>query len=129
MQTLINILLKETVILKEEFLAKTQEWAVIDYNRILERLKWTEEQWCNYLGIKAEQTSYGTLGFPKGFYNTRYARTYRNVFEKLMKMKNVPQADYVASQLKKAELHYESSIHKLAIRIKANVFLWSIVFK
>jgi len=122
MENLINILKKETETLKVQYVAKTKEWAKDQFDAIVVKLKWSELQWCDYFGLTPEVYNQGTSlefkSFPRGFYNTKQSREYSNFKDKAAKIKKMGVEEYMLAEEKKAVLHYEGSIVKLANRIE-----------
>jgi hypothetical protein len=122
MENLINILKTETETLKVQYIAKTKEWARDQFDSIMERSGWTSLQWCNYFGLTPEVYNKGMMSeyksFPRGFYNTKQSREYSNFKDKAYKIKNIGVEGFMLAEEKKAELHYEGSIVKLANRIE-----------
>jgi hypothetical protein len=51
MKTLIEILKIETETLRIQYLNFVKEYSIKNYNRIIERLKWSEIDWCKFLGL------------------------------------------------------------------------------
>jgi hypothetical protein len=122
MENLINILKTETETLKVQYIAKTKEWARDQFDSIMERSGWTNLQWCKYFGLTPEVYNKGMMSeyesFPRGFYNTKQSREYSNFKDKAYKIKNIGVEGFMLAEEKKAELHYEGSIVKLANRIE-----------
>lgn len=121
METLVNILTKETQSLKLQYLSKTREWANKYYSLCEKRKAWNDIDWCNFFGlipeIKNKNTSSEFLGFPKGFYNSAKHREYSKYKNEIYKILKLGLENYILQQLEYAELHYENSITKLADRI------------
>jgi hypothetical protein len=119
---LIEILRTETQSLKEQYLEMTQKWAENHFNLVVNRSKWNEETWCQFFGLKPELKNPGTsrefYSFPRGFYNTKNARKYDRVKNEIRKVLADGLEKTIQKELKKAELHYESSLLKLEARIK-----------
>lgn len=121
---LVELLKTETQTLKTQYLEKTKEWAILNFEKHNERKNWREIEWCKFLGLTPEVKNPNCpeniqyLGFPKNFYNTSKARE----LSKYQKdMRNViwdGLEKYISKEMKHAELHYESSIKKLANRIE-----------
>ena len=122
MKNLINILTKETETLKVQYIVKTKEWARDQFDSIMEKSNWTNLQWCNYFGLTQEIYNEGRpsefKSFPKGFYNSKQSREYSNLKDKLRKIIQIGVEEFMLGEEKKAILHYEGSIVKLANRIE-----------
>jgi hypothetical protein len=122
MKNLINILTKETETLKVQYIVKTKEWARDQFDSIMEKSNWTNLQWCNYFGLTQEIYNEGRpsefKSFPKGFYNSKQSREYSNLKDKLRKIIQIGVEEFMLGEDKKAILHYEGSIVKLANRIE-----------
>lgn len=122
MENLINILKRETETLKVQYVAKTKEWAKDQFDAIVAKLKWTDLQWCDYFGLTASVYNQGSSlefkSFPRGFYNTKQSCEYSNFKDKAARIKKMVVEEFMLSEEKKAVLHYEGSIVKLANRIE-----------
>ena len=131
MQNLVTLLTEQTQILKEEYLQKTEEWGVINYNRLIERVSWGVKEWCNFLGIaprvvteeflskNSRYRSYpiGGLLFPDNFHNSKYSKSYHNALDEVTRTSKQSLEDYLKKIKISAEYHYTDSILKLASRI------------
>jgi hypothetical protein len=121
MQKLIEILKSETETLRVQYLEKTKEWATNYYNVCKQRKNWKEVQWCKFFGltpeIKNQNTNMQLLGYPKGFYNTEKSRELHRYQNEIHRTLTLGLEKYIEKELKYAEMHYESSIIKLADRI------------
>jgi hypothetical protein len=122
MNNLIDILRTETQSLKDKYFEMTETWAKNSYNSILRKSKWDNQTWCESFGLKPQLKNPGTnlefYSFPDGFYRTANYRKYRREMEEIIKVIKMGKEKYLEKQLKKAELHYESSLLKLAKRIE-----------
>jgi hypothetical protein len=122
MENLINILKKETETLKVQYIDKTKEWAIDQFDAIMVRSGWDNLQWCKFFGLTQEVYNKGILSefksFPKGFYNTKQSREYSRLQDQVSKVKKMGVEGFILAEEKKAELHYEGSIVKLANRIE-----------
>jgi hypothetical protein len=122
MENLINILKKETETLKVQYITKTKEWARDQFDAIMVRSGWDNLQWCNFFGLTQEVYNEGRLSeyksFPRGFYNSKQSREYSRLQDQVSKVKKMGIEGFVLAEEKKAELHYEGSIVKLANRIE-----------
>lgn len=120
MQKLIDILLKETDILKEEYIDKTEKWAKENFIRVEGLKKWTTERWCKYFNIEPRMANPGSnmqfLTFPTGFYNTKNSKTYSRMQDEISKILRLGLSEYISHQKQYAEKHYVDSIQKLAYR-------------
>lgn len=118
---LVQMLFEQTQELKQEFLDKSKSYAIINYDRSVERKNWKEADWCKYFGLEPRKVNEGTsmefLSFPQGFHNTKTARTYKAMKDEVYYVTRVTKEEYIAKELKNAEMHYEASIQKLALRI------------
>jgi len=121
MSQLVNILKDQTSSLKTQYVEMTRLWATGYYDSIMLRSTWKESQWCKFLGIPTETKNAGTSvefeGFPKGFFNTRSARTYDSCKIEIRVLDKVGRLNWIAYRQREAEQHYEDSIIKLADRI------------
>jgi hypothetical protein len=122
--SLIEILKKETESLRLQFLQKTEDWARKDYARAIEMKKMTDVEWCKWLGIEPQMSRHVCastmktyLTFPENFYNTKDARRLRNMKSWVYSTTSRTLDSHIESELKYAEIHYETSIYKLASRI------------
>jgi len=122
MQALIEILKKETQSLKVQYIEKTIEWARSDYDRLVERATWEEENWAKYLGVGTSVYNEGTstefVSFEKGFYNTKHAARFDREQTQARKVARMSVDEYLEIAEKNAQHHYEDSIEKLAFRIE-----------
>jgi len=122
MQNLIEILKAETQTLKEQYLLKTKEWATNYYNVCKKRNKWYEVEWCKFFGLTPEiqnpNSNMQFLGYPKGFYNTSKSRELHRYQNEIHRTLSLGLEKYIEKELRYAEMHYESSIVKLADRIE-----------
>jgi hypothetical protein len=122
MENLINILKKETETLKVQYIDKTKEWAIDQFDAIMVRSGWDNLQWCKFFGLTQEVYNKGILSefksFPKGFYGTKQSREYSRLQDQVSKVKKMGVEGFILAEEKKAELHYEGSIVKLANRIE-----------
>jgi hypothetical protein len=86
------------------------------------RSGWDNLQWCNFFGLTQEVYNEGRpsefKSFPKGFYNSKQSREYSNLKDKLRKIIQIGVEEFMLGEEKKAILHYEGSIVKLANRIE-----------
>ncbi len=121
MQNLINALTNATQSFKQEYIAKTKEYANNYYNVCVQRKNWKEVDWCKYFGIEPAMANPGTsmqfLTFPKGFHNTKNSRTYNQLRKEIFNVLQLGLEKYTIKEVKYAELHYISSIDKLAYRL------------
>ena len=117
-----QILKKETESLKTAFIEKRQNWAIGFYATCEKRSKWNEVQWCEYLGVVPEVCNKGTkcefLGFPTNFHNKKSGREYHIARAEVRRTLSSGLEKFVAKEVKMAEIHYEASINKLAVRIE-----------
>lgn len=122
MKNLVDILKSETQTLKEQYIQKTKMWAEQYFKKVEARKTWKEVDWCKFLGITPRLVNEGTsiefLGFPNGFYNTSNSKTFRRLREETRKLTSMGIEKYLEKEQKYAELHYETSIQKLAARIE-----------
>ena len=122
MENLINILKKETETLKVQYIAKTKEWARDQFDVIMVRSGWDNLRWCKFFGLTQEVYNEGRpsefVSFPKGFYNSKQSREYARLQDQVSKVKKMGVDNFMLDEEKKAELHYEGSIVKLANRIE-----------
>ena len=122
MKQLIEILRTETESLKNTYFEMTKQWAESYYNLITARKDWKEVDWCRHYGLDPTPVNVGTtsefLSFPKGFFNTSGSKQYDKDKKELNSLLNIGLDKYKEKELKKAELHYESSLVKLAARIE-----------
>ena len=119
METLKNILLAQTAEFKAAFMAKTEAYAEREFNRQSAISKWTTTEWCKYFGLTAEVSANGYINFPRGFHNTKDAKTYLNLCAKAYETTRHGIEAFVAKSLKNAENHYNDSIEKLAFRVES----------
>lgn len=122
MKQLIETLRTETQTLKETYFEMTKKWAESYFERIMLRKNWKEVDWCKYFGLTPELKNKGLgscefYSFPDGFYNTRDAREYQKYRNEISSLNSMGVEKYKEKELKKAQLHYESSLLKLAARI------------
>lgn len=122
MATLVEILRKETTQLKKQYIEKTTQWAENYFNICKTRSKWFEVEWCKFFGIEPELANKGTsmefLSYPKGFHSTKNARELHRYQTEIRSILNLGLDKFIQKEVKKAELHYENSILKLAERIE-----------
>lgn len=103
-QNILEVLFRETKILKEEFLQRTAEWAKKDFARAVEMTQWPKEKWMQLYG----ETMYGRKYLSNKGYKIQEA-VHRIVKEGL--------AAHIDMETKSAEQHYNDSIIKLAHRV------------
>ena len=122
MKNLISKLKDATVELKEEFILKTKEWAEGEYDRCFKMTTYSDIDWCHYFGIMPHIHNANSCGqfasFPKGFHNSSNARSLDNLKKKINGVLRGGKEESINRQVKAAETHYESSVEKLAYRIK-----------
>lgn len=124
MKNLIEKLQKETSTFKETYLQETKEWAHNMFNIVEPRNIWKEVDWCKHMGIEPELTNPGNcfkepyLSFPKGFYNTKGARTLDRLKDEAYRLFRKGETKFVEQELQKAEKHFQQSLEKLAYRIE-----------
>ena len=119
METLKNILLAQTAEFKAVFMAKTQAYAEREFNRQSQIDKWTKTEWCEYFGLTPEVSANGYINFPRGFHNTKDAKTYMNMCAKAYQTIRNGQGAFIVKSLDNAENHYMDSIEKLAARVQS----------
>lgn len=117
-----TILREETKTLKTQYIEKSLEWAKNHFNICKERRNWSEVEWCRYFNIEPEVRNKGLvsefLGFPKGFYGTSHARIQVRIQSEGRRVLSLGLEKFLNKIKEDAELHYESSILKLATRIE-----------
>lgn len=122
MSKLIEILLKETKSLKEQYLEKVEIWSKEEKALHAARKAWKEVDWCKFFKLEPRLVNEGSssefLTFPKGFYNTKEYGKYDRLKTQAYRAFKLTEEEYVATDLKAAERHYQSSIEKLAARIE-----------
>jgi hypothetical protein len=118
---LIENLKNQTESLRIQYLEKTKDWADKYFDRMLEKLNWTEVKWCEYFGLTPRMANKGFdgefLSFPDGFYRTKESKEYRNLKHEIDYLFKCGKTNFIEKELKQAELKYISSIKKLATRI------------
>jgi hypothetical protein len=122
METLKNILIAQTAEFKAAFMAKTQVYAENEFNRQTKIDKWTKSEWCEFFGLTPQVTeSFGKtyVDFPRGFHNTKDAKTYLNMSSKAYATIRNGQGAFIIKSLEIAEKHYIDSIEKLAARVES----------
>lgn len=121
-KNLIEILTRETESLRIQYIKETEVWANKSFANAVKMAKWRETDWCEYFGLIPVAVNVGKsnefLSFPRGFYNTREAKIYRNMRDKARGISKTPIADYISNKIKLAEEHYIFSVEKLAFRIE-----------
>lgn len=122
--TLLEILTKETESLKNQYIDLTIKWSVKNYNTIMSRKSWKEEDWCKFFNLTPELKNptipnISFLGFPKGFYNTAKSKEYNKYKDEISKLSRITIEQYIENETKYALIHYENSILKLAEKIKS----------
>ena len=123
MEQLTDILRTETQTLKETYFEMTKKWAESYFKRIMSRKNYTEVDWCKYFGLTPELKNKGLAScefysFPAGFYGTKQSREYQRYKDEIRSLNSMGVEKYKEKELKKAQLHYDSSLLKLAERIK-----------
>lgn len=122
MNNLLEILKKETISLKNQYIEMTKEWAETRFNIIVKRTNWNEEKWAKFLDVETmianEGTSMTFVTFHMEFYNTKKSREYDSMRNESFMLKRIGVNEYIKKEIKRAENHYESSIIKLANRIE-----------
>ena len=122
MQKLISLLKSETESLRVQYLEKNKEWALAFYEKCKERSSWFEVEWCRFIGIEPQiknpNTNRAFLGYPKGFHNTKSARELDRYQMEIRRTLSRTIEQHIEKELKYAQMHYESSIEKLADRIQ-----------
>lgn len=126
MENLKNKLSVQLQEFKAAYLAKTKVWAQQEHQRMVAMSKWSEEQWCNYLGCtpriveKDPERPWLLTGtfFPKNFYNTYQSRTYYNLVRKASGIARMSCENFVRKEEKCAEISFENSLEKLVSRIE-----------
>lgn len=122
MNKLIETLRTETQSLKNQYFEMTKSWASRYFNDVMRKKTWKEKEWCEYLGLTPKVINKGMscefLGLPDGFFNTKESKTYERYRKEMRSLSNMGLERFTEKELKKAELHYESSLLKLAHRIE-----------
>lgn len=118
-----DILRKETETLKNTYFEMTKKWAETYFNLVMSRKNWKEVDWCEYFGFTPELKNKGLRGsefysFPSGFYNTKKSKEYSRMKDEIRSLEFKGLDKFKEMELKRAELHYESSLLKLASRIE-----------
>lgn len=134
MNTLINTLRTETETLKNQYFEMTKKWATNYFNSVMRKKDWKEITWCEHFGLKPRIANPGTsmefYTFPNGFFSTKLAKQYDKQKNEIRSLSNMGLEVFIAKELEKAKLHYESSLFKLAHRIelkKLNIDEMSVV--
>ena len=123
LDSITDLLKKETISLKEQYLHITESWANNYYNLCKTRSTWHEKEWCEFLGLKPRianerlDSKSQFLTFPEGFYNTPRAKELRRYQDEVRKVTALSLQEYTKKELIRAEKHYEDSISKLAMRL------------
>lgn len=121
MNKIVDLLKKETVSLKEQYINKTIDWAKKDFDRYMIMSSWNEEKWAKYLDVPTRIANEGSsmefVTFHNGFYNTKKSREYKRMKDTIYNMKRLGLSEYILKAKKQAERHYEDSILKLSERI------------
>lgn len=121
MDKLITLLTEQTTTLKEQYIQKTIEWSETFFNKIIERSKWNEEKWANYLGVPTRIANPNSVmsfvTFHYGFYNTKKSRIYDKEKREIYSILKLGKSEYIQKNIRNAEIHYKNSIIKLSERI------------
>lgn len=119
---LIEILKKETVTLRLQYIDKTIDWSNSYYEICKKRKTWKEKDWCKFLGIEPvmrnPNTSLQFLGYPTGFYSTSKSRELDRYQNDIRRILSLGLEKYIEKEVNYAKMHYETSIIKLAERIE-----------
>ena len=121
-QDLINELKKETAEIRVQYLERAKISANEKYDLMATRLKWTDAEWCTFIGLTPQIRFQGCpneyITFPLNFHNTSAARKYSNERKKIMAIVVRKKDDYVDREIKYANLHFDNIIEKLVYRIE-----------
>lgn len=116
MKNLIERLTKELQILKIEYLEKTSDWAVQNYKLANERSGWSVQQFAEVFNFVPRFIPTGNGGFYTFSKCENGISAERNK-NKCQEISRLTLENYKEKCLKKAELHFLSSVEKLAGRI------------
>jgi hypothetical protein len=121
---LIDLLRSETRQLLSEYLDKTREYCE-DYKNFVLRFKdYDAEQWCQFFGWTPHIANKGRLQehitIPPSAYHTKEYNKKKRYEEDYYKMwvSKDGYEKFVNARLKRANMHYESSLKKLVERLK-----------
>lgn len=119
---LVEILKSQTQELKESYVEQSIEYAKKEFDVIVERVDWKEEDWANFLGVETRVANEGSntefVTFYRGFYNSSESRKYYRLRDEANRVYRMGKEEYLNRVEKKAVDHYENSILKLANRIQ-----------
>lgn len=121
--TLIQTLRSETSPLLSAYLERVRQWSIHEFSQSEERFYFDETDWCKYLGIEPEMKNAGTsmqsLGFPKGFHNTKDAARKASIEMHDRGRLKLGLFYFIEKEQIAASEHYERSLEKLALRIES----------
>lgn len=122
MKSLKEQLFEKTLNLKTEYINATIKWTNSHYEYLKKMSYWKTAEWCEYLAITPEKHNEGTssefFSYPKGFYNTHYAKELHAKMKEIRSIMNLGIEKYLEKQIKSATLHYDQSINKLIFRLR-----------
>jgi len=111
---LLDMLREQTKDLKVLFIEKTKTYSQKVFENTGEILARSVFGWCKYFLIEPR----GEGQFPVGFYNTENAKRYYRILNEARSISSMGLENFTAKNVKEAELHYESSLLKLADRLQ-----------
>jgi len=121
-KSLIDILKKETKSLKEQYMMFTNDYARKKFDSMVVATKYSIEEWYDLYSIKytVPETGYGkgNAMIDSGEYRKKDLYRMRDDRHRCFTIVNGGFDKYLAKELKYAEMHYESSVIKLANRIE-----------
>lgn len=120
--SLIEILRKETEQLRLNFIERTKKYVEIQFNRATSMVKYTMAEWYDQYSIPytMKKPNYGTTEIPvvDPKFNSDIKEVRKDRDTCLM-IVSLGLQKFEAKELKKAQQHYEESLHKLASRIES----------
>lgn len=123
MKTLRERLTEQTEALKIQYLAMTKEWAIKDFDKLMEKRSWGNEAWAKHFHIELVDSMPGKEWskrvFPRGFYNTARGSDLIKLRDKISVAARMGKDEFLAKAEKYAIAHYHGSIEKLTYRIQA----------
>lgn len=118
---LIETITERTQDLRATYIEQTEVWAKEHFATQTKVNKMTDVDWCKYFNLEPRLANEGTssefIALPKGFYNTRDARTMSNMETQARRIVKLGLEGYVKEERARAERHYKDSVVKLADRL------------
>jgi hypothetical protein len=109
---LVKRLKESTVMLKEEYLERTKEYAIEYYDKYGPYANYTTKKWYDEFGETYNETRRG-----RSYSGTRLSPKGEHLRDASSVLRGKTVEEHIAKEIKRATAHYENSMVKLALRI------------